>query len=191
MDESYELLRYLTSPVVAITSLRDGKKNGMIANSAMRASLSSVKPRVSVVIHKFNHSHDMIFGTGLFAMHLLHADQLHTVYQLGFQSGRDRDKLAEIPHHTGKLGLPVLDDCFAYFECRVINVMDTGPSTCFLGAVEESGRGVGEDVMTSEQMRSAMSPEWRERYLRDLAQAQEFATEKADEIRAVVWPGLT
>src|SRR6266566_2267512 len=38
-DETYQLLRSLTSPVVAITSERAGKRNGMISDSAVRASL--------------------------------------------------------------------------------------------------------------------------------------------------------
>ncbi len=55
MNETYELLRALTTPLVAITSKLGDKVNAMIANSAMRASLSDVKARVSVYVHKFNY----------------------------------------------------------------------------------------------------------------------------------------
>src|SRR2546430_7933567 len=83
----------------------------------------------------------MIYETGRFAMHLLHTKQFALVRRLGFFSGRDQDKLAGIPHHNGKLGVPILDDCFAHFECSVVNVMDTGSSTLFLGDVAAVGRG--------------------------------------------------
>ena len=46
-----------------------------------------------------------------------------------------------VPHRTGHLGVPVLDECYAHFECRVANAMDTGSSTCFLGDVEATGFG--------------------------------------------------
>ena len=138
-DATYQLLRNLTSPVVAITSLRDPKRNGLITDSALRASIVPAVPRVVIFIHKFNLSHDLIFDTGRFVLHLLREDQMDVVHRLGFVSGRTRDKLADIPHRLGELGAPVLADCYAHFECEVANAMDAGSSTCFLGDVGRSG----------------------------------------------------
>jgi len=143
-DQIYQLLRNLTSPVVAITSERGGKRNGMIADSAVRASIVPAIPRVSVYVHKFNYSHDLIFETGHYVLHLLRDDQFELIHRLGFTSGRARDKLAGVPHRPGTLGVPVLDDCYAHFECRVANVMDTGSSTCFLGDVVAVGHGAAD-----------------------------------------------
>src|SRR3989440_1228641 len=164
-DQIYQLLRSLTSPVVAITSERGGTRNGMIADSAVRASIVPAIPRVSVYIHKFNYSHDLIFESGRFVLHLLRDDQFELIHRLGFASGRAQDKLAGGPHGPGTLGVPVLDDCYAHFECRVANVMDTGSSTCFLGDVVEvghgaAGRAVG-SVMTAAHFRANMPAEWR------------------------------
>src|SRR3989475_6685152 len=164
-DETYQLLRNLTSPVVALTSERAGKRNGMISDSAVRASIVPAIPRVSVYIHKFNFSHDLIFDTGRFALHLLRNDQFDLIHRLGFTSGRARDKLADVPHRPGTLGVPVLDECYAHFECRVANVMDTGSSTCFLGDVVEVGYGAADrpsgTVMTAAHFRANMPAEWR------------------------------
>src|SRR3989441_11935175 len=164
-DETYQLLRNLTSPVVAITCERGGKRNGMISDSAVRASIVPAIPRVSVYIHKFNLSHDFIFETGRFALHLLRNDQFDLIHRLGFTSGRARDKLADVPHHQGTLGVPVLDECYAHFECRVANVMDTGSSTCFLGDVVDVGYGASKGpsgtVMTAAYFRANMPPAWR------------------------------
>src|SRR5438477_2134796 len=178
-DQIYQLLRNLTSPVVAITSARGATRNGMIADSAVRASIVPTIPRVSVYIHKFNFSHDLIFDTGRFVMHLLRTDQFELVHRLGFTSGRERDKLGAVPHHPGTLGVPVLDECYAHFECRVANVMDTGSSTCFLGDVVEVGYGASTGprgtVMTAAYFRTNMPPEWRGGYGTLLAAAQRFA----------------
>ena len=103
-DDTYQLLRNLTSPVVAITSERAGKRNGMISDSAVRASIVPTIPRVSVYIHKFNFSHDMIYETGRLVMHLLRQDQFELIHRLGFVSGRAKDKLADVPHRTGRQG---------------------------------------------------------------------------------------
>ncbi len=199
-DEVYQLLRNLTSPVVAITAERDGKRNGMIADSAVRASIVPAIPRVSVYIHKFNYSHDMIFDSGRFGLHLLRDDQFELIHRLGFTSGRARDKLADVPHHVGTLGAPVLDDCHAYFECTVANAMDTGSSTCFLGDVVDVGYGNGGAsrpggmgvgvVMTAAHFRANMPPAWRPEYEALLNAAQRFAEQRSRDIKPIVWRGL-
>src|SRR5574341_1709373 len=112
-DQVYQLLRNLTSPIVAITSERDGKRNGMVLDSAVRASIVPSVPLLSVYIHKFNLTHDMVYQTGRFVAHLLRTDQLELVHRLGFVSGRDHDKLADVPHRLGVLGAPILDECYA------------------------------------------------------------------------------
>jgi len=187
-DPTYLLLRNLTSPVVAITSERKGKENGMISDAAVRASIVPSVPRLSVYIHKFNYSHDMIFETGRFGLHLLHTKQFDLVHRLGFFSGRDQDKLTGIPHHTGKTGVPVLNECFAHFECRVANVMDTGSSTLFLGDVVAVGsvepRG---DLLTASDFRANMPAEWRAEYEAKLKEAQGFAEARSRDIKPVVW----
>jgi flavin reductase (DIM6/NTAB) family NADH-FMN oxidoreductase RutF len=187
-DSTYQLLRNLTSPVVAITAVRGGKENGMISDAAVRASIVPTVPRLSVYIHKFNYSHDMIFETGRFCLHLLNTQQLDVVHRLGFFSGRDQNKLAGIPHHKGKTGVPVLDDCFAHFECKVANVMDTGSSTLFLGDVVEVGslepRG---ELLTASYFRANMPAAWRTEYEAKLKEAQQTGAEMSRNIKPVVW----
>ncbi len=190
----YQLLRHLTSPIVAVTSERAGKRNGMILDSAVRASIVPTIPRLSAYVHKFNLSHDLIFETGRFVLHLLREDQLELVHRLGFVSGRTRDKLADLPHRLGRLGAPVLDDCYAHFECRVVNAMDTGSSTCFLGDVIDVGHGAATAprgaVMTAAFFRANMPAGWRSDYEEHLAAAQRFAEARSRDIRPVVWKGL-
>jgi flavin reductase (DIM6/NTAB) family NADH-FMN oxidoreductase RutF len=190
-SQMYQLLRNLTSPIVAVTSARGDKHNGMILDSAVRASIVPTVPRISVYVHKFNYSHDLIFETGRFGVHLLHTGQFDLIHQLGFFSGRDRDKLAGIPHQLGTLGVPVLAECHAHFECRVANVMDTGSSTCFLGDVVAAGFGSAAaprgEAMTAAYFRAHMPTEWRPLYEKQLAAAQRFAEPRSREIQPIVW----
>src|SRR5258705_13527934 len=187
-DSTYQLLRNLTSPVVAITAVRGGKENGMISDAAVRASIVPTVPRLSVYVHKFNYSHDMIFETGRFCLHLLNTKQLDVVHRLGFFSGRDQDKLAGIPHHKGRTGVPVLDECFAHFECSVANVMDTGSSTLFLGDVIAVGdlKARGE-LLTATYFRANMPAEWRAEYEAKLKEAQQAGAEMSGHISQIVW----
>ena len=185
-DATYQLLRHLTSPVVALPSSRE------VLDSAVRASIVPTVPRVSIYVHKFNFSHDMIFATGAFVLHLLRTDQFTLIRKLGFVSGRNHDKLADLAHHAGTTGLPVLDDCYAHFECKVINVMDTGSSTCFLGDVVAVGHGSAAapagEVMTAGYFRAHMPPEWRGDYEALLKAAQQFAEKRSREIKSSYSP---
>jgi flavin reductase (DIM6/NTAB) family NADH-FMN oxidoreductase RutF len=189
-DSSYELLRRLASPVVAVTSRLAGAPNGMILDSAVRASISPQVPRLSAYVHKWHLSHDYIWQTGVYGLHLLRPDQFDLIHQLGFFSGRERPKMAAIPHSYGQLGVPVLQDCYAGFECRVVATMDAGASTFFLADVVATHRGTGDDIMTAEHFRAHLPDEWRESFAKNYREAQDrIAANSA--IKVNPWPGPT
>lgn len=189
-DPVYTLLRNLTSPVVAITTSANGISNGLIVNSAQRASLVPTIPRLSMYISKINHTHDLIYRGGVFTMHLLRNDQWDLIWHLGFQSGRDIDKLATLDVAAGKTGCPILKDCIAGFECKVVNAMDTGASTFFLGEVVNVLAGQEGPIMSSEYFRANMPKERLEQYEANLRAAGKHLEELTRSIdRSRVWPG--
>jgi flavin reductase (DIM6/NTAB) family NADH-FMN oxidoreductase RutF len=189
-DPVYTLLRNLTSPVVAITTSAGGVRNGLIVNSAQRASLVPTIPRVSIYISRINYSHDLIYRGGVFTLHLLRNDQWDVIWKLGFESGRGGDKLAGFALVEGKTGCPILADCIAGFECQVVNAMDTGASTFFLGDVVNVHTGQAGPIMSSEFFRSNLPPERAAQYEANLkaagAQLEEL-TRQIDPEK--VWPG--
>ncbi len=187
-SETYELLRHLTSPLVAVTTRWREKRNGLILTSAVRASLSPLVPRLSVYINKWAYTHELLWQSGRFAAHLLHSGQLDLVYRLGFASGREKDKFSGIACHEEASGSPVLDDCFAWFDCRVVNAMDGGSNTCFLGEVVAAGRVSGTEVLTSAHFRQIMPDAWQHEYEERLTRAQKWATDHS-RIERGNWPG--
>ncbi|MGH7573719.1 MAG: flavin reductase family protein [Longimicrobiales bacterium] len=187
-DSLYALLRHLTLPVVAITTSAEGRRNAMIANSAQRASLVPAVPRISVYISKTNLTHDLVYGSGVLGIHLLRRDQWELIWRLGLYSGRDTDKLGGVDVRTGDTGCPMLVDVLAAFECRVVNAMDAGGSTFFLGDVVAAREGAAGDVMTSEYFRKHMSEERRRTYEAKLIEAQK-ALASMSHVERKVWPG--
>jgi flavin reductase (DIM6/NTAB) family NADH-FMN oxidoreductase RutF len=184
--ETYDLLRTLTSPVVAVTCRLGAKSNGLISDGAVRASIVPDVPRLGVFIHKFNYTHDMIESAGAFGLHVLHTGQVDIVHTLGFFSGRDMDKLAKLPHRMGKAtGTPLLDDCFCWFECRVANVMDTGASTFFMGDVVEAGAGPGKTPMEPVYLRDHLTDEMKQGYMERLTAAQARAREASKTMKSI------
>jgi flavin reductase (DIM6/NTAB) family NADH-FMN oxidoreductase RutF len=110
------------------------------------------------------------------------------VHQLGFVSGRDQDKLARIPHREGETGVPVLEDCYAAFELRVINTMDAGYATHFLGHVDASRRGPGTELLTAPWFRAHIPESWQPEWLANYRRAQD-EIEKHSAIQDRHWAG--
>jgi flavin reductase (DIM6/NTAB) family NADH-FMN oxidoreductase RutF len=191
-NTTYQLLRHLTLPVVAITTSARGRRNGLIVNSAQRASLVPHLPRISLYISKPNFSHDLIYDSGLFGVHLLRTDQWDVIRALGLRSGRDvEDKLADLDTRTGVTGIPMLQDVVAGFECRVVNAMDAGAATFFLADVIDVQSGAPEEVMTSAHFRAHAPADLLELYESRLKYAQGILADLADSVEVRQWVGGT
>lgn len=190
-DEAYEILRNLSSPLVAITTRRRDELNGMIANSAIRASLVPGRQRVANYVFKARLTHDFLVETGRYVMHILARDQWGVVRDLGFESGRERKKLREVEHRlTDTWQLPVIEGCVAWMRCEVANVMDAGASTFFMGDVREMRRGGGGEVMDSAYFRANAPDAWEEPYWRNLRRTREEALRMEGEIDDRPWRRL-
>lgn len=181
-DEGYELLRALSSPLVALTVRRGDRCNGMIANSAIRASLVPGRQHVANYVFKRHLTHEILSETGRYVLHLLARTQWEEVRALGFESGREvEDKLARLEQvPSERTGIPILTRSCAWMECRVVNVMDAGPSTFFMGRIERLGRGSGDRIMDSDYFRANLPDDWRRLYEEKLIEAQERAAGMAE-----------
>ena len=131
--------------VMVITTKWGGKLNGMSAAWVSRASEQPFLVMASV--YKKNYSHDLIQNSRIFAVNYLVEGQQNLAIHFGKQSGREVDKFRKVLYSTDKTGAPILKDCLAFLDCRVINQMDSGDHTIFLGKVLSgkvvtSGRGL-------------------------------------------------
>ena len=186
----YPLLRQLTLPIVAVTTSAAGQRNGFIVNSAQRASLVPTIARISLYVSKPNFSHDLVYRSGLFGIHLLRTDQWDVIERLGTFSARDvPDKLAAFDTRPGATGCPMLTDVIAAFECRVVNAMDAGGATFFLGEVVDVVENRAADVMTSTYFREHAPAALKQKYEEGLARAQQILEPLSHSIALTPWPG--
>ena len=156
---SLRFLSWLWTPLVVVTAAADGQRSGQVAVTAHGASIVAGRPRLSVALWKENLTHDLVAASGAFAVHLLRTDQDDAVYRFGLQSGRTEDKFSGIDHGIGVTGAPLLDDCLAVFECRLVQQMDGGDHTAYLGDVVNSlSHGEGAPLWWRD-LRSRMPPE--------------------------------
>lgn len=118
-----------------IGSHKGDKLNGQIANTVFQ--ITSEPPAVAVSINKSNLTHEYIKASKAFSASILcQAATLPYIGGFGFRSGRDVDKLKGINYKIGQTGSPVfLDNVTAYLEAEVIQDVDVGTHTIFIGKV--------------------------------------------------------
>ncbi|MBI5249599.1 MAG: flavin reductase [Desulfomonile tiedjei] len=118
-----------------VTSHLDGRLNGQIVNTVLQ--VTSEPPRVAVIINKNNLTHDLISGSKVFGASVLDTSTPMTFIGLfGFKSGRDVDKLSQVNFFTGETGAPlVIENSLSVLEARVIDEVDVGTHTLFVGDV--------------------------------------------------------
>ena len=124
-----------------VCSRKGDKLNGQIANTVFQ--ITSEPPTIAVSINKNNLTHEFIKESRVFVASVLSQDTpLSFIGHFGFKSGRDIDKLKNINYKIGETQAPlVTDNALAYLEAKVIQEVDVGTHTIFIGEV------VGADVL--------------------------------------------
>jgi flavin reductase (DIM6/NTAB) family NADH-FMN oxidoreductase RutF len=170
------ITRTLWGPAVAVSAAADGQAGAQIAVTAGAASILPERPRLIVQLWKANRTHDLALAGGAFAVHLLGEGQLDLVTRLGHHSGHtEPGKLDGLAWRAGTTGSPILADCLAYLECRVVGTLDGGDMTVFLGEVIDGGRVREGTPMTMEWLRGNAGPEWHAAETARLAAARTAA----------------
>ncbi len=119
---------------------KEGKINGMIANSLIQVTAEPA--RLAVVINKKSLTHEYIKETKIFAaMPLVQDVQLPFIGNFGFRTGRTFDKFAKIPYTLSEGGLAIVkENTVAFYEVEVEQEVDIDTHTMFIGRVKTAER---------------------------------------------------
>jgi len=125
--------RDLSYGLYIVTSLDGDRLNGQIVNTVIQ--VTSDPARVAVIVNKQNLTHEFIIKSGLFGVSVLDESAPMTFLgTFGFRSGRDVDKLSQVQFKIGVTGCPlVLEHALSILEAKVINQIDLGTHTIFIG----------------------------------------------------------
>jgi len=118
-----------------VCSKKDDKLNGQIANTVFQ--VCSEPPIIAVALNKQNLTNEFVSASKVFTVSILSQDTpLSFIGGFGFKSGREVDKLKGINYKLGETGAPiVLDNALAYLEAKVINQVEVGTHTIFIGEI--------------------------------------------------------
>jgi flavin reductase (DIM6/NTAB) family NADH-FMN oxidoreductase RutF len=110
-------------PVVWVTT-RDGKKNNVMTISW--TVVLDFTPRFAFVTGEWNHSFAALKRTRECVIAVPGADLIDAVVGVGTCSGADTDKFAKFgltPVAAKKVGAPLIGECLANIECRVVEIV--------------------------------------------------------------------
>jgi flavin reductase (DIM6/NTAB) family NADH-FMN oxidoreductase RutF len=121
-------------PTVLASSRHEAKCN--IITLAWITPVSIDPPMLAIAVAPARFSHDLIVRSGEFVVNVPSPDLLDAVWYCGTKSGRDVDKFegANLAQEEGaKVAAPLVAECFAHIECRVVDAPTAGDHTLFVG----------------------------------------------------------
>ena len=135
----------MTYGIYVLTAAHDDKINGMIASWVTQVSYDP--PLVLVAVHPNRYSHHMIEESGAFALHAIGKNQGE--YLDRFKGPDAAAKFDSIQWQPGKTGCPILEDCIAWLDCRVAQMLSPGNHTLFIGEVVAAGSADTGDALST------------------------------------------
>lgn len=120
------LLRLVDREVWIVTAAAGGKRGGLTATWVSQASIERERPVILAGLAPNHFTAQLVEEGQAFVAHLLAESQVELAWDFARDSGRERDKLAGLATAETPAGIPILQDCLAWFDCRVFARYDAG-----------------------------------------------------------------
>jgi flavin reductase (DIM6/NTAB) family NADH-FMN oxidoreductase RutF/DNA-binding IclR family transcriptional regulator len=121
---------FVTGVTVVTTTDDEGQFHGVTANSFSSVSLDPPLVLWSQAVK--THSHPVFFKAERFAVNILAEDQIELSNRFAKSS---HEKFAGVDVDIGSGGVPLLRDCSARLQCRVVSRVPGGDHTIYVGEV--------------------------------------------------------
>lgn len=133
-------LRLLDREIWVVTAADGELRGGLLATWVSPASIDRERPVLLIALAPNHFTAELVLKSEAFAAHLLRTEQAGLAWNFADGSGRSRDKLAGLATEWRVTGAPVLADCLAWFDCRVLAKFDAGDRLFFWGDVVDGDR---------------------------------------------------
>jgi flavin reductase (DIM6/NTAB) family NADH-FMN oxidoreductase RutF len=117
----------------------DHKSNIIAASFCM--PVSKEPPLIACAIGKKAYSSKLIESTKEFIVNVPTKELQAQIYFCGYHSGHEVDKFKETgltPKPARRVRAPIIEECVAHMECRVVQRFETGDKNLFIGEVIEA-----------------------------------------------------
>jgi len=115
----------------------DGRAAGATVNWVTQTSFNP--PLVVVGVKADSTAHQVIKDAGSFALNVLGKGQQDLAYAFFKPVEREGDTIGGQAVRAGSTGAPILADAPAWLECRLVETIEKGDHSTFLGEVVDAG----------------------------------------------------
>lgn len=136
-------------PLFVVTTATEDEVSGCLAGFVTQCSIEP--PRFVVCISKQNHTFRLAEQAEALALHLLGEDQEELASLFGELSGDVADKFTQCAWHRGITGSPLLEQCSAWVEGRILDHSGVGDHEAFVMSVVDGGPGTHQGQLTYRQ----------------------------------------
>ncbi|UCG75747.1 MAG: flavin reductase family protein [Gemmatimonadota bacterium] len=116
------------------TRASDGRPQGLTATAICSVSLDP--PLVLACLSGHSSTHEAIEASGVFAVSFLGVEDTAIADRF---AGDAVDKFEGVPRRAGITGAPVVQAGLAYCDCVVVQQVEAGDHTIFIGRVDAAG----------------------------------------------------
>lgn len=130
--------RLISYGMYVVSSFRAGRLNGQIANAVFQ--VTAEPPLMAASLNCQNLTNEFIQSSRKFSVSVLSEEApLTMIGTFGFKCGRQVDKFSGVRHQTCASGNPkLLDYSLAHFDLEVVQSVELGTHTLFIGKVVEA-----------------------------------------------------
>jgi flavin reductase (DIM6/NTAB) family NADH-FMN oxidoreductase RutF len=133
------------SGVAVVSTAGAGGFRALAASSFTSASLEP--PLVLVCLDSLTQTLEAVAETAAFNLSVLERGQEFLAERFSGRAPLVDPSWQEVPHRLGSNGLPIVEGCVAWFECRLHRLYEAGDHDIALGEVIDAGRGAGEPLI--------------------------------------------
>jgi flavin reductase (DIM6/NTAB) family NADH-FMN oxidoreductase RutF len=132
-DAFRQAMRHVPSAVAVVTAEHEGRRRGLTATAV--CSVSADPPQVLACVNKAGRAHGCISQAHAFAVNYLADSQAELALAFSRPVGDPDERFHQDDWATGPEGVPLLRDALVSFACRVVQSVDCGTHTIFVGEI--------------------------------------------------------
>ncbi len=135
-DQFKYVMRQWASGVTIVTMQAEQQQHGLTVSGFL--SISPEPPLVLISIGQELTSDTLLQASGAFAVNLLRDDQRELSDRFAGRLGVI-DRFEGLKTQAAATGAPILEDCLAWLDCRVVSTQVAGDHTLYIGEVVAAG----------------------------------------------------
>jgi len=127
--------KFATGVTIVTLTNREGS-HGLTVNAFSSVSLEP--PLVLICIQKNGTSHSALAETNHFVVNILSADQRELADRFADSNLSSAERFRGIRYQLSAIGIPILGDTLGHLECKIVNEINAGDHTIFLGRADHA-----------------------------------------------------